>query len=105
MNPDADRRIWQLRNLKVAETLIRDHDLPTLSWLVGPYGVTGEPVFAANDAERRASIESWAGVLGATWWAPHVADGVTTLRASNKDYQGVVIMLRTVLFEGESADP
>ncbi|WP_067502206.1 hypothetical protein [Actinoplanes sp. TFC3] len=101
---DAHRRVWQLRNLAVVETLIRNHDLPTMGWTVGAYGVTGGPHYAANDAERRAAIERWADVLGATWLAPHVDAGVTTLRASTKDFQGVAIMLRAVLFNSDSAD-
>lgn len=101
---NADRRVWQLRTFKVIETLIRDHDLPAMVWTVGPHGITGDPYSAANDAERSAAVESWARILGAAWWAPHVDAGVTTVRASVKDYQGVAIILRTVLFEGDSAD-
>jgi hypothetical protein len=101
---NTDRRVWQLRNLTVIETLIREHDLPAMVWTVTPFGITGEPYAAANDAARTAAVESWARVLGATWWAPHVDAGVTTLRASVKDYQGAAIILRAVLFEGDSAD-
>lgn len=101
---NADRRGWQLRNFKVIETLIRDHDLPAMVWTVGPLGITGEPYAAPDDAARRAAVESWARILGATSWAPHVDAGMTTLRASVKDYQGAAIILRTVLFESDSAD-
>ena len=101
---NADRRGWQLRNLTVIETLIRDHDLPAMVWTVGPLGITGEPYAAPDDAARRAAVASWACVLGAAWWAPHVDAGVTTLRASVKDYQGAAILLRTVLFDSDSAD-
>jgi hypothetical protein len=67
-------------------------------------GITGDPYAAADDAARTAAVQSWAPVLGATWWAPHVDAGVTTLRASVKDYQGAAILLRAALFEGDSAD-
>ena len=100
----AYRRVSQLRNLAVIETLIRDHDLPTMGWTLGPHGIIAEPVCAANDTERRTAIESWAEVLGATWWTPHVDAGMTTLRASVKDYQGAAIILRAVLFGGDDAD-
>ena len=101
---NADRRVWQLRNFGVIATLIRDHDLPTMVWTVGPLGITGEPYAAPDDATRRTAVERWACVLGATWWTPHVDAGVTTLRASVKDYQGAAIILRTVLFESDSPD-
>jgi hypothetical protein len=101
---NADRRVWQLRNFTVIETLIRDHDLPAMVWTVGPLGITGEPYAVTDDAARRTAVESWVDVLGATWWAPHVDAGMTTLRASVKDYQGAAIILRTVLFESDSAD-
>ena len=101
---NTDRRVWQVRNLKVIETLIRDHDLPAMVWTVGPLGMTGEPYAAPDNAARREAVESWARVIGATWWAPHVDSGMTTLRASVKDYQGAAIILRAVLFEADSAD-
>ena len=101
---NTDRRRWQLRNLTVIETLIRDHDLPAMVWTIGPHGIAGDPYSAHDDAARRAAIESWADVLGATWWAPHVDAGMTTLRASVKDYQGASIILRAVLFGDDAAD-
>jgi len=101
---NTDRRVWQLRNFTVIETLIRDHDLPAMVWTVGPHGITGEPYAAPDDDARRTAVESWAYVLGASWWAPHVDAGMTTLRASVKDYQGTAIILRTVLFDRDPAD-
>jgi hypothetical protein len=101
---NTDRRVWQLRNFTIIATLIRDHDLPTMVWTVGPLGITGEPYAASDNAARRTAVESWAHVLGATWWPPHVDAGMTTLRASVKDYQGAAIILRTVLFESDSAN-
>ncbi|MFF5293654.1 hypothetical protein [Paractinoplanes globisporus] len=104
MNIDnTDRRRWQLRNLTVIETLIRDHDLPVMIWTVTPFGIAGEPYSATDDAGRRAAFEGWADVLGAARWAPQVEVRITTLRAAVKDYQGASIMLRAVLFEGDSA--
>lgn len=101
---NTDLRAWQLRNLTVIETLLREHDLPAMVWTVGPFGIAGDPYAAANDAERAAAFESWTRVLGATRWTPHIDAGVTRLRSSVKDYQGARIMLRAVLFEGDSAD-
>lgn len=101
---NADRRVWQLRNFKVIETLIRDHELPAMVWTVTPFGITGSPYGAATNAERSAAVESWARVLGAVWWAPHVDAGMVTVRASVKNYQGAAIILRTVLYDGDSAD-
>lgn len=100
---NTDRRVWQLRNFTVIATLIREHDLPAMVWTVGPLGITGEPYAASDDDARRTAVESWAHVLGATWWAPHVDAGMTTLRASVKDYRGAAIILRTVLFDSDSA--
>lgn len=85
---NAELRCWQRRSYKLlGELLVRHPRLPTISWLVSDFTLTGHSAHP-DPHQRRRAFEAWVDALGLERCSEETGTATSGLYARRRNYIG-----------------